>query len=160
MTTLSTASGTDTHFQAFRDTLEATGVRSALAYLLSLSEYRFIGIFQLIAGYAHALVYFDRDNPQVEAIDAVVETAAYCCFVRDSLGPLLIGDALRDPRFEHHVAKSNMRSYCGIPIMDPEGNLQGTLCHYDTEQRDPDHLDLPLLLQVASALAYGKSVAP
>ena len=52
------------------------------------------------------------------------------------------------------------RSYCGIPILDPEGGLVGTLCHYDLAPRDPGQLDLELLLQAASAIERSGRVPP
>ena len=44
-------------------------------------------------------------------------------------------------------------TYCGVPILDCEGEILGTLCHFDDEPRDPDQIDLPLMLSVASALS-------
>ena len=42
--------------------------------------------------------------------------------------------------------------------MDSEGVLFGTLCHYDTEPRDPEQMDLPLLLRAASRLAQSGQI--
>ena len=160
MRTEPTGDDTAAHFDAFHTTLESSGTREALAYLLSLSDYRFIGIFRLKGGYADAAVYYDREHPEVEKVDPAPDTVTYCCYVHDSVSPLLFKDSLREPRFEDHVARSVIRSYCGIPIMDREGNLPGTLCQYDNVPRDPDRLDLPLLLQVASTPANGRRVPP
>lgn len=44
--------------------------------------------------------------------------------------------------------------------MDPDGDLIGTLCHYDLLPRDPEQLDLELLLQAASALSAPGVVPP
>ena len=57
-------------------------------------------------------------------------------------------------------ARDTVPSYCGIPIVDPEGELIGTLCHYDLVPRDPESLDLELLLQVSSALARSGLIPP
>ena len=56
----------------------------------------------------------------------------------------------------------NERSYrhCGIPILDAEGVILGTLCHYDVVPRDLEQIDLLLMLSVASALARGNHVRP
>lgn len=37
--------------------------------------------------------------------------------------------------------------------MDSEGTILGTLCHYDLVPRDPEHINLELMLMVASYLA-------
>ena len=44
--------------------------------------------------------------------------------------------------------------------MDPEGVLIGTLCHYDVVPRDLQQIDMELMVQVASTLAYGGHVPP
>jgi GAF domain-containing protein len=67
---------------------------------------------------------------------------------------------MADPRLLEHAARHQILAYCGIPLLDAEGVLLGTLCHYDTVPRDPDRLDLELLLQVASTLALGAHVPP
>jgi GAF domain-containing protein len=53
-----------------------------------------------------------------------------------------------------------VRAYCGVPVMDAEGALLGTLCLYDVVPRDPAQIDLPLMIEAASALAYGDHVPP
>lgn len=151
---------TDEAFTAFERTLKRSGARAALAYLVGLTSYRFIGLFRFSGGMANAAIHVDRENPEVTRIDAVPETATYCCFVRDHKGSFTTVDALHDPRLAEHVARSAVRAYCGVPVMDAEGVLLGTLCHYDVVPRNADELDMPLLLQAASALARGHHVPP
>ena len=147
-------------FAAFEHTLQAQGARAALAYLVGLTSYRFIGIFRFSGGMANAVIHVDREYPEVLRIDAVPETATYCCYVRDGRGLFTTVDALTDPRLRNHAARAAIRAYCGVPLMSPEGELLGTLCHYDVVPRDADELDLPLLLQAASALVTGHHVPP
>ena len=128
----------DEAFARFSATLAASGVRDALAYLLSLTNYRFIGIFRFENGMADAAVHYDRENPQVLRAQAVPDTATYCSYVRDSRGAFMTADAMLDPRTEGHPARQTVAAYCGVPIMDSEGVLLGTLCHYDRVPRDPD----------------------
>lgn len=151
---------TDHAFTAFEAVLHGRGPRAALAYLVGLTSYRFIGIFRFSGGMANAAVHYDRENPEVTRIDAVPESATYCCFVRDQRGNFTTVDALEDPRLIAHVARDAVRAYCGVPVMDAEGHLFGTLCYYDVVPRDADELDVPLLLQAASALARGNHVPP
>ena len=147
-------------FAQFEQTLGAQGPRAALAYLASLTHYRFIGLFRFRDGMANAAIHWDRENPDVTCIDAVPDSATYCCFVRDTKGVFTTVDALHDPRLTEHVAREAVRAYCGVPVMSPEGVLLATLCHYDVEPRNALELDLPLLLQAASALAHGDHVPP
>ena len=109
---------------------------------------------------ANAAIHCDRQNPDLTLIDAVPETATYCCFVRDTKGSFATVDALEDPRLAQHVARDAVRSYCGVPVMDAEGQLLGTLCHCDLVPRDAGELDMPLLLQAASTLALCGHMPP
>ena len=151
---------TDEAFAAFELALQRGGARAALIYLAGLTSYRFIGLFRFSGGMANAAIHFDRENPEVTRIDAVPEAATYCCFVRDQKGSFTTVDALQDPRLAEHVARNAVRAYCGVPVMDAEGVLLGTLCHYDVVPRNADELDVALLLQAASALARGHHVPP
>ena len=151
---------TDEAFAAFDRALHAEGPRAALTYLVGLTSYRFIGIFRFNGGLANAAIHVDRENPDVTRLDAVPETATYCCYVRDGRGVFTTVDAMADPRLLTHVARAQVRSYCGVPLISPEGELLGTMCHYDLVPRDPEELDLPLLLQAAGTLANGGHVPP
>lgn len=153
-------SSTDEAFEAFAQTLHTSGVRAALAYLLGLTDYRYIAIYRFEGGRANAAVYFDRENPQVLRIADAPETATYCCFVRDSRGVFTTADALQDARLDGHPKQKIVAAYCGVPVMDPEGTIVGTLCHYDSVPRNAEQIDMPLMLRVASALAYGNHVPP
>lgn len=105
-------------------------------------------------------MYLDRENLTVPEAGEVADTATYCCFVRDRRGAFVTADALDDSRTLGHPAREAVRAYGGIPIMDPDGQSIGTLCHYDLIARDPAQLDLELLLQAASALSAPGIVPP
>ena len=147
-------------FNMFEARHQSHGLRSALAWLLSLTDYRFIAIFGFKGGSATALVFFDRENPDVLSTDEVPESATFCTYVRDGKASFSTADALRDPRLIDHAARDVVRAYCGVPILDAEGRVLGTLCHYDLVPRNPAQIDLDLMLQVASKLAYEGLVPP
>lgn len=147
-------------FETFKTTLMAHGVRQSLAYLLGLTDYRFIGIWRFQDGRANAAVHYDRENPTQLQAQEVPENATYCCYVRDANGVFMTAHALLDPRTEGHPARDSVQAYCGVPVMDPEGQLIGTLCHYDLVPRDPAQVDIELMVQVASFLARSGCVPP
>jgi GAF domain-containing protein len=154
------ATPTERHFDIFRATLADQGVRESLAYLVGLSDYRFIGIWRFQDGKADAAVHFDKENPGVLRAQEVADTATYCCYVRDSRGAFKTAHALLDPRTEGHPAREAVPTYCGVPVMDSAGVLLGTLCHYDLVPRDPEQINLELMFAVASTLAQGGHVPP
>ncbi len=147
-------------FEQFQAILHASGVRDSLAYLVGLTDYRFIGIWRFQDGKADAAVHFDKENPGTLRAQEVAENATYCCYVRDSQGAFKTAHALLDPRTEGHPAREAVPTYCGVPVMDSSGVLLGTLCHYDLVPRDPEQIDLELMFAVASALAQGGHIPP
>ena len=161
---LTTASGqidrTAVAFNVFSRLLASEGVRAALYSLLRLTDYRFISVFRFQDGKATSAVHVDRENLTVTQADEVSDTATYCCYVRDGKGAFITADALLDRRTASHAAREAVRSYCGLPILTSEGELIGTLCHYDLAPRDPEQLDLELLLQVSSVLSEPGVVPP
>lgn len=134
--------------------LRKSSIRSALAYLLSLTEYRYIAIFRFEDEMAKALVYIDRDNPDIQQIDDEKISATYCCYVRDTKGVFTTANALTDDRTISHPKREILASYCGVPILDSEGEILGTICYFDEAPKDSEQINLPLMLSVASALSH------
>ncbi len=151
---------TNQNFADFAVTHRGEGLRLALAQLLELTDYRFIGIWRFEDGKANAVVHYDRENPEVTSASEVPDTATYCCFVRASGEPFKTPNALVDERLMQHPAREKVLTYCGVPVMDSFGNIMGTLCHYDVVPRDPEQIDIPLMLSVSSYLALGGHVPP
>lgn len=147
-------------FNVFSSLLQSDGIRPALYSLLRRTDYRFIAIFRFKDGKATSSVYVDRENIGDLQAGEVPDTATYCCYVRDRGGPFVTADAAADNRTAQHAAKDVVRAYCGIPILTPDGELLGTLCHYDLEPRDPAQLDVELLIQASSALATSGLIPP
>jgi GAF domain-containing protein len=147
------APGTDEAFAAFMQRLAQSGLRAALVYLFGLTDYRFIAIFRFSEGKASTVVFYDRENPQALESEEVPASATYCSFARDARGVFMTADAMQDRRLDGHAAREAIRAYFGTPVMTPEGEILGTLCIYDQVPRDPAHVDLELMLRVASSLA-------
>ncbi len=150
----------DSAVREFSRLLDTNGARAALAFLLSRSAYRFIAVFRFKDGRSTAVLFVDREKPHVLATAEVPETATYCCHVREGKAIFKTADAMADPRLTLHAAREAIRAYHGIPILTPEGEMVGTLCHYDVQPRDPGQLSIELLLQVANLLQRGGHIPP
>jgi GAF domain-containing protein len=137
----------------FSRILRESDLRAALAYLLSLTEYRYIAIFRFEHEMTKSLIYIDRDDPDIKRIDDAEISASYCCYVRDTKGVFTTANAMADDRTVGHPKREILASYCGVPILDSEGEILGTICHFDAVPRDPTQINLPLMLSVASALS-------
>jgi GAF domain-containing protein len=149
---------TDEGFSRFASVLRSEGLRSALASLLLRTDYRFIAIFRFQGDNANAAAFYDREHPETAGTQEVPAGATYCAFARDSGDAFITADAMTDPRLAAHVSREQIRAYCRVPIVTPDGAFLGTLCHYDVVPRDPSQVDLALMCQVASALEQGRYV--
>lgn len=144
----------------FLDLLQTSGLRSALRNLLLQTDYRFIAIFRFDGERARPVVFYDREHPELASSDEVPASATYCCYVRDSRGAFVTANSLLDERLTGHVKREQVMAYCGVPVMTPEGEILGTLCHYDVVPRDPAQIDLALMCEVASAIERGRHLPP
>lgn len=129
------------------------GLREGLAQPLKPTDDRCIGILRFEGGRANAAVHYDRENPDQLSASEISESVTDCCFVRDRRGSSTTVNARLDERLEGYAARQVVLAYCGVPVMDAEGVLIGTLCHDDLVPGDPDQVDLELLIQVASTAA-------
>lgn len=151
---------TETAFRQFTETCAHAGVRSALAYLLSLTDYRYIAIFRRNGDKATAAVFYDRNNPEILRVEEVPAAATYCHLAIEAKAVFTTANSLEDRRLSSHEARHAVQAYWGVPLMTPEGEILGTLCQYDDVPRDPSQVDLELMVEVASTLAQKGDVPP
>lgn len=154
------SSTSQSRFANFAITATSVSVRDGLAELLKDTDFRYIGIWRFQDGKASAAVHYDRLNPALTTSDEVPDTATYCCYVREAGAPFKTANALVDERLAEHPARTAVAAYAGVPVMDSNGTIVGTLCHYDTEPRDVGQVDLQLMLTVASFLTLNGLVPP
>jgi GAF domain-containing protein len=154
------AQQTRERFTRFSAILSTDGLRSALADVLVDTDYRYIALFRLNGDLASSAVFYDRFQPDVLLAPEVPATASYCAFTRDTKQPFVTANSLVDSRLDDHVSRESVRGYFGIPILTPEGEFLGTLCHYDVVPRDPTQVDMALMCEIASAVEQGGHVPP
>ena len=145
-------------FEQFHGILAGEGIRASLAYLVGLTDYRFISIFRFDGNKVRSVVHYDINAPHVLATQEETIDSTYCCYVRDNQGLFTTANALLDERLGSHAKRAMLSAYCGYPVMDSEGRVEGTLCHYDVVPRDPGQIDMELMLLVCSALQQGGKI--
>ena len=138
------ARATDKVFAAFCATRARTGLREALAYLGKVTQFRFVAVVRFEAGRLVAIGYHDRQDPELVSPVRWPAVVTASCYWRDGNGALTtVGEA----GFTLRSAQDDETCACrSVPVMDPEGRVQATLCLYDHSARDPDRIDLSLLL--------------
>jgi signal transduction histidine kinase len=73
------------------------------------------------------------------AVDALDREGAFCDTVVSSKAPLIIDNALEDPRFCASglvCGAAHVRAYCGMPLVTPSAAIIGSLCVLDTKPRE------------------------
>jgi GAF domain-containing protein len=77
---------------------------------------------------------------------------SYCIYVRRSASTFTTADSENDERVSGHPKQNTVRSYCGIPLVNEDGSLFGTICHFDFEPMPFSDDEVLLLEDVAPLL--------
>jgi len=139
--------------------LGAGGLHAALDVLNRRTPFRFTGVYRFDGDMLRNVALFDRWAPDSsEGADAPMHEA-FCAITGRLDAPLEVTDGATDPR--HPWMQQNaVRSYCGTPIHDGEGQAIGTLCHFDLQPCQAISSELPLLAQAATLFAPLLASAP
>ncbi len=133
---------------------EQQGLRPALAFFNGLTPHRFTSLYRFDKETLRNLYFYDRENPAMESCADIPVMASYCVFVRDSVAPFATASALDDERVRGHPKQRDVQSYCGVPLLDRDDRMFGTICHYDFKPVPIDASDVLLLESVASYLQF------
>lgn len=128
-----------------RDVLRGEGVQAALQYIAGHSAHRFVGVYRFDDTMLRTQYFHDRDNPGAGPPADIPIMSSYCVFVRESGQTFAVEDSLADQRVDGHPKQSQLRSYCGVPMLDEHGKMFGTACVYDLVPRAVGTLELALL---------------
>jgi GAF domain-containing protein len=131
--------------QKLRDVFATEGPRSAITYLNSLTSHRFTSAFRFDDGMLKSTFFYDRDNPGNSGCEEIPILASYCVFVRDFKIMFKTEDALRDARLNVHPKQKTIQSYCGVPLVDANGKVFGTACHFDFKPGSISRVEVELL---------------
>lgn len=128
------------------------GPRAAIAFLNSLTGHRFTSLYRFDGGMLRNITFYDRENPDIGNCEDIPVMASYCVFVRDSGAKFMIAEAQYDDRVKGHPKQSTVQSYCGVPLLNREGKLFGTICHFDFKPGRIADLDIELLEYMGTLL--------
>lgn len=137
---------------AVRAALKRDGVRRALQILNEQSQHRFTAVFRFAGATLQNIHLIDRHDPTVERSEAMPVLESYCVFVRDTAVKFVTEDSLHDMRVSGHPKQKSVQSYCGVPLFTPEGELFGTICHFDHAALPFSIAEMTVLEDVANDL--------
>lgn len=123
-----------------------------MIFLNGLTEHRFSALYRFENQQLRNLYFYDRENPEIETTDEIPVTASYCVFLRETGQLFHTSDAMRDDRVRTHPKREKVQAYCGVPVLDAEGKLFGSICHFDLEPRIISDDDVNLMEAVALLL--------
>ena len=130
------------------------GVRGAVVHLNSLTPHRFTSLYQFDGATLRNITFFDRENPTVETCEDIPVEASYCVFVRDLSEKFLVQNAERDERVSSHPKRATVQCYCGVPLLDRDGKMFGSICHFDFKPGSIASRDVELLEYMARLLQH------
>lgn len=128
------------------------GIRAGLIYLNQLTDFRYTALFQFVDDKLHNRHLIDRTQTVESSFPIIDICESYCVYVHQSQSPFLLSNASTDDRVASHNNRDTIRAYYGFPLFDPDGNLFGSLCHFDELPKQLDDAHLDLLLQIPQIL--------
>lgn len=141
---------TSTH--ELSDRLQRHGVQAGLDFLNSRVLHRYTAVYALNGTTLRNLYISDKQGEVRPDFLAEVDMgSSFCQFVLRE-GYFLTGDSARDARLNGHPYQAVMVAYHGVPLMGSDGVLSGTLCHFDTVQRELSGEEFEYLQQAARIL--------
>ena len=124
--------------------LEQHGVQAALAFLNARVPHRLTTVNHIDDGHMVCTLLHDKAGKLTPGTVAKVPMDhSFCQFVvRD--GSFYSAHSGNDIRLIDHPYPGVMLSYCGVPLIDANGELFGTLCHLDMESHTlpPEEFDV------------------
>lgn len=114
-----------------RAALRNDGVRAGLRILNESSSHRFTAVFRFEDATLRNLHLIDREDPKIERSPDLPVLESYCVYVRQTSRKFSVEDSKNDERVAGHPKQQTVQSYCGVPLFTPEGEMFGTICHFD-----------------------------
>ncbi len=139
-------------FTTFSSTLNDQGAAAALAYLNEAVPHRYTAAYRVEGDMLRNVFLHDKKGEvRPEFLAVVPLETSFCQFVlRD--GSFRTEDSARDSRLDGHPYQGVMVCYHGVPLIDGDGELVGTLCHFDVTQLGLPDGEYELLEQAGRAL--------
>ena len=138
--------------EKLKEIISSKGVREALKFLNGLAGHRFSAIYRFNNENLESVMLFDRENPELLTMPQIPILASYCVFVRDTERRFSVENSIQDERVENHQKRLEVISYIGVPLLDEDGKMFGTICHFDVVPRSASTQDIELMEQMSKLL--------
>lgn len=136
------------------DALRLDGLHAALRLLNERTPHRFTGIFRYDGEMLRNVILFDVQDPETRRGGDIPMEASYCALLpATNSGAFDFNDPHHDPIATSRAQMTPVVSYCGVLLVDPDGQPFGSLCHYDLKPCQTRISDLDMLRALAPQLA-------
>lgn len=117
--------------ETFRTITAVGGLNAAMRWLNSRVPYRFTAIFAFDGDMLRNICFVDKDNADVtKCVDQPI-LDSYCTYIHRSGKPFSVEQASMDARVADHPKRDSYQCYYGVPLVDTNGKILGTVCHFD-----------------------------
>ena len=136
-----------------RELLAVSGLQVGLAFLNKRVPHRFTAVYRLQDANMDNCGIVDKQGAAIpQALVRVHFENSFCQFVlRD--GGFVTSQSGDDVRLAGHPYQGVLLSYVGLPLSGDDGELIGTLCHFDFDAREVQDAEYAFLQQAASCIA-------
>ncbi|RZJ04305.1 MAG: GAF domain-containing protein [Haliea sp.] len=116
---------------ALQQALQSEGIVAGLKFLNDRVPHRLTAIYRLSGAAVHCVHVYDKQGELTTDRMAVVPLGeSFCQFaMRD--GVFLTDDTTADRRLDGNPNQGVVVCYHGLPLLDNDASLYGTLCHFD-----------------------------
>lgn len=138
--------------ERFRSEVQQGGLNRGLKYLNDPIAHRYTGVYRLDGSLLKNIELYDKEGEIKPAfLEEVPLQDSFCQFVlRDGL--FRTSDTSKEPMLDGHKYQGVLLSYTGVPIVNRDGELYGTLCHFDALERELSESDFELLKGAAQTI--------
>jgi len=116
----------------FKTVLKADGLLAAMRWFNDRVPYRFTAIFAFDGDLLRNICLIDKENQDVTRCTDQPITQSYCMYIHNSGERFSVEEASLDERVAVHPKRQSIQCYYGIPLYGEEGQLLGTVCHFDS----------------------------
>ena len=136
----------------FTSILRSRGTQASVDYLNAGVPHRYTGVYRIESGMFRNVVLTDKlGEIKPEYLEVVPFEASFCQFVVRE-GVFRTENSALDARLDGHPYQGVVVCYHGVPMMGRDGELLGTLCHFDLQDHDIQDGEFQLLTMAGRVL--------
>lgn len=143
-----------------RNLLTRHGLRPAIVFLNGLTAFRYTAVFRFDDEISKTVCFFDREDLKADVLPEMPIVTSYCVYVRDLRSAFSLPDSMTEVLVAAHPMRDRIHAYCGAPLLDAEGDVVGSICHFNVTALPLAESDAQLLEAAAELIMARGFVDP